>query len=97
MDATQYAFLATPSVGFFSMLLIGVLAGWFAERLTGSDHGLLTNLFVGIAGAFVGGKLAELVEIEVFGFFRTLIWAAIGAVIVLTVWRQLTGAKRADR
>lgn len=97
MDATQYAFLATPSVGFFSMLLIGFLAGWFAERLTGSDHGLLTNLFVGIAGAFVGGKLAELVDIEVFGFFSTLIWSAIGAVIILTVWRQLTGAKRADR
>lgn len=97
MDAPQYAFLATPSVGFFSMLLIGVLAGWFAERLTGSDHGLLTNLFVGIAGSFVGGKLAELVEIDVFGFFRTLVWSAIGAMIILTVWRQVTGKSRADR
>ena len=49
------AFLGQPGVGFLSMLLIGVLAGWIAERVTESNHGIFTNILVGIAGSFVGG------------------------------------------
>jgi uncharacterized membrane protein YeaQ/YmgE (transglycosylase-associated protein family) len=90
MDQT-YAALGQPGVGFFSMLVIGLLAGWIAERITESDHGLLTNLLVGIAGAFVGGKLAEVLNIPVFGFFRTLVAAIAGAVIVLWLWRKVRG------
>jgi uncharacterized membrane protein YeaQ/YmgE (transglycosylase-associated protein family) len=87
----QFAALGQPGVGFFTMLLIGLLAGWIAERVTASDHGLLTNLIVGIAGAFVGGKLAEVLEIPVFGFFRTLVAAAVGAILLLWIWRLLRG------
>ena len=36
-------------------LVVGILAGWLAERITGRNHGLLTNLIVGIVGAFIGG------------------------------------------
>jgi uncharacterized membrane protein YeaQ/YmgE (transglycosylase-associated protein family) len=85
----QYAFLSQPGVGFFTMLIIGLLAGWIAERVTSSDHGLLTNLVVGLAGAFIGGKLAEVLEIPVFGFWRTLFAAAIGAILLLFVWRAI--------
>jgi uncharacterized membrane protein YeaQ/YmgE (transglycosylase-associated protein family) len=87
----QFAALNQPGVGFLAMLVIGVLAGWIAEKVTESDHGLLTNLIVGIAGAFVGGKLAELFSVPVFGFFRTLIAASIGAILVLWIWRVLRG------
>jgi uncharacterized membrane protein YeaQ/YmgE (transglycosylase-associated protein family) len=87
----QFAALGQPGVGFFTMLLIGLLAGWIAEKITASDHGLLTNLIVGIAGAFVGGKLAEVLQIPVFGFFRTLVAAAVGAILLLWVWRALRG------
>lgn len=83
------AFLGNPSVGLFSMLLIGILAGWIAEKVTSSDHGILTNMLVGIAGAFVGGKLAEVLQIPVFGFFRTLIAASAGAIVLLWVWRMI--------
>jgi len=85
----SYAFLNQPGVGFFSMLVIGLLAGWIAERVTESNHGLLTNLVVGIIGAFVGGWLAGLLNIPVFGFFRTLIAAIVGAIILLWVWRAI--------
>ena len=54
-------------VGFLAMLVIGALAGWIAERFTRSDHGLLTNIIVGIAGAFLGGFLASMVGISVRG------------------------------
>ena len=82
-------FMNDPTVGFFSMLLIGVLAGWIAEKVTASDHGIFTNLLVGIAGSVVGAKLAEVLQIPVFGFWRTLGAAAVGAVILLWVWRAI--------
>jgi uncharacterized membrane protein YeaQ/YmgE (transglycosylase-associated protein family) len=83
--------LNQPGVGFIAMIIIGLLAGWIAEKATSSDHGLLTNLVVGIAGSFIGGKLAEVLEVPVFGFFRTLIAAAVGAIILLWIWRMIRG------
>ena len=83
------AFLSQPGVGFFSMLIIGGLAGWIAGMVTESRHGILTNILVGIAGAFVGGELAGLLNIDVFGFFRTLISATIGAIVILFIWRKI--------
>jgi uncharacterized membrane protein YeaQ/YmgE (transglycosylase-associated protein family) len=85
------AFMSQPGVGFFTMLLIGALAGWIAERITASDHGIFTNILVGIAGAFVGGKLAELADVQVFGFWRTLVAAVVGALILLFGWRAIRG------
>jgi uncharacterized membrane protein YeaQ/YmgE (transglycosylase-associated protein family) len=78
-----------PGVGFFGMLIIGILAGYIAEKVTSSDHGLLTNLLVGIAGSLVGGALANLLNIQFYGWLGNLIVASVGAVIVLWVWRSL--------
>lgn len=89
MDQQTYAFLNQPGVGFFSLILIGIIAGWVAERITESNHGLLTNLIVGIAGAFIGDKLASVLNVPVFGFFRTLVAAIIGAILLLWVWRAV--------
>jgi uncharacterized membrane protein YeaQ/YmgE (transglycosylase-associated protein family) len=81
--------LGNPGVGFFELLLIGIIAGWIAEKVTESDHGILTNMLIGICGAFVGSKLAEVLEVPVFGFWRTLISAAVGAIILLFIWRAI--------
>jgi uncharacterized membrane protein YeaQ/YmgE (transglycosylase-associated protein family) len=82
-------FMSDPTVGFFELLLIGIIAGWIAEKITASNHGIFTNMLVGIAGAFIGGKLAELLQIPVFGFWRTLLSASAGAIILLWVWRAI--------
>ena len=79
-------FLGKPGVGFLSMLLIGAIAGWVAEKMTSSNHSILTNILVGIAGAFVAGVLAGILNIPVFGFIRTLVAATIGAILILFVW-----------
>jgi uncharacterized membrane protein YeaQ/YmgE (transglycosylase-associated protein family) len=81
------------SVGFFGMLIIGILAGWIAEKVTASDHGLLTNLLVGIAGSFVGGTLARLMNIQFEGWLGTLLVAAVGAILLLFVWRAITAQR----
>ena len=81
--------LSMPGVGFFGILVIGIIAGYIAEKVTASDHGLLTNLLVGIAGSFVGGTLANLLNIEFYGWLGNLIVASVGAILVLWVWRRL--------
>jgi uncharacterized membrane protein YeaQ/YmgE (transglycosylase-associated protein family) len=83
------------SVGFLGMLIIGLVAGWIAEKITSSDHGLLTNLLVGIAGSFVGGTLAGLMNIQFNGWVGNLIVAAIGAVLILWLWRLVTARRTA--
>lgn len=88
MEST-YAALGNPSYGFFAMLFIGALAGWIAERVTNSSHGLFTNILVGLAGSFIGGKLAEMLEIPIFGFFRTLVAAIVGAVLLVWIWNAV--------
>ena len=90
-----YAALGTPGVGFFMMLLIGALAGWLAEKITRSDHGLLTNILVGVAGSFVGTRLAEALDIVTGPTFlwRVLV-ATIGAALLIFVWRAVAGAGR---
>jgi uncharacterized membrane protein YeaQ/YmgE (transglycosylase-associated protein family) len=93
-DQTQ-ALLSMPGVGFLGMLIIGILAGWIAEKITASHHGLLTNLLVGIAGSFVGGSLARLMNLQFEGWLGNLLIAAIGAVLVLWLWRLLTAQRAA--
>ncbi len=75
--------LGMPGVGFLGMLVIGFLAGWFAERAMNRQHGLMTNILVGIAGSFVGGTLAGVVGISYYGFLGNLVIAALGAVLIL--------------
>lgn len=79
----QYGILAMPGVGFFGMLLIGFLAGWIAERSMNRDHGFLTNILVGIAGSFVGGTLANLLDVQFYGFLGSLVVAVFGAILIL--------------
>jgi len=94
MEDQAHGLLSMPGVGFFGMLIIGILAGYIAEKVTASDHGLLTNLLVGIAGSFVGGTLAGLLNIDFQGWLGNLIVAAIGAILLLWVWRSVRGPSR---
>jgi len=90
MDNAQTLF-SMPGVGFIGMLIIGILAGYIAEQVTSSDHGLLTNLLVGIAGSFVGGTLANVLKIEFYGWLGNLLVASVGAILVLWIWRSIRG------
>jgi uncharacterized membrane protein YeaQ/YmgE (transglycosylase-associated protein family) len=75
-------------VNIIACIVVGVLAGWLAERITGRNHGLLMNLMVGIIGAFIGGFLIS----SLLGFhyaegfnLPSILVATLGAVILLAV------------
>ncbi len=74
-----------------SFIVIGVLVGWVAGLLTkGRGHGLLGNLVVGIVGAFAGGYLFDLLNIQIGGQFGPFIMSVLGAVAVLVLLRLVT-------
>ncbi|EIJ35892.1 GlsB/YeaQ/YmgE family stress response membrane protein [Thiothrix nivea] len=70
------------------MLGIGAVAGWLAGVIMkGAGFGLIGNIIVGIVGSvigtFIGGVLS--INLGVSPILGTLIWAVIGAVILLFI------------
>ncbi|MEW9835616.1 GlsB/YeaQ/YmgE family stress response membrane protein [Mesorhizobium marinum] len=78
--------MGMPGVGFFGMLVIGFLAGYVAEKAMNREHGLLTNILVGIAGSFVGGTLAGVLGLNYQGFAGNLVVAVAGAILLLWIF-----------
>ena len=70
-------------VGIIGAIVIGIIAGWLAEKIMKRDHGLLTNLIVGIVGAFLGAFVVGLMDIEFGGFLGSLLVSTAGAVLLL--------------
>lgn len=71
-------------VGLIGAIIIGILAGWIAEQIMKRNHGLLTNLIVGIVGALLGGFLANnILHISFGGWIGSLVVSTIGAVLLL--------------
>jgi uncharacterized membrane protein YeaQ/YmgE (transglycosylase-associated protein family) len=69
--------------GFIAWIIIGIVAGWLAEKIMKRDHGLLTNLIVGVVGALIGGFIANALGFAWGGWIGSTIVATIGAVILL--------------
>lgn len=77
-------------VGIIGMIVIGLIAGYVANKLTESDHGLFNNLVVGLIGALVGGIIASAIGLPLrVGFLANLVVATLGAVLLLFVWRKI--------
>lgn len=72
-------------VGLIGAILIGILAGWIAEKVMKRNHGLLTNLIVGVVGALLGGFLAGLMGISFGGFVGSLVVSTVGAILLLVI------------
>jgi uncharacterized membrane protein YeaQ/YmgE (transglycosylase-associated protein family) len=86
-----------PVVTFLLVLVIGIAAGilfdrlagpsWLARQFSGSTRGIVTSALVGVAGAFVGYHIAVLLALG-GGLLASVIAAAVGAAVVLFVWRM---------
>ena len=80
-------------MGFLAWILIGLLAGWLAARITDAPGGLIRNLIVGLIGSLVGGFLFAKLGLHVVpDFWGELITAVIGAVVFLFLWQAIRRA-----
>jgi uncharacterized membrane protein YeaQ/YmgE (transglycosylase-associated protein family) len=81
-------------MGFFSWIIFGALAGWVASLLarTNDRQGCLTNILVGIVGAFIGGFLFSLLTGDDIDFgwnLGSFAVAVIGSLILLGILRAV--------
>jgi uncharacterized membrane protein YeaQ/YmgE (transglycosylase-associated protein family) len=82
-------------------IVLGAVAGFIAEHLTGRRTGFLLATVIGIAGALLGGFVAK----ELFGidtldtFFNLSTWvtAIIGAVVLFLLFGAVRGRSRRSR
>ncbi len=91
------ALLGTPNIHFFSLIIIGGLAGWIGGMIVGWRHGLFTNILVGIAGSWIGSELASMADVAVYGSMRQFAAALVGSIIVLVAWQALSRRSPAPR
>jgi uncharacterized membrane protein YeaQ/YmgE (transglycosylase-associated protein family) len=70
-------------------IILGAAAGWIADMVMTSDHGLLEDIILGVIGAFVGGFIMNSFgQPGVTGFnIYSLVVAVIGAVILISLGR----------
>ncbi len=79
-------------IGWFAFLIIGLLAGWIAEKVMSRNHGLIMNLIVGVIGAYLGAFLFSLVGLgSTGGFIGSLIVATLGAIVLLWIVGKIRG------
>lgn len=76
-------------MGLIAWIIFGALAGWVASMITGRDQrmGCITNILVGIVGAFIGGIVMNLLGgsgVTGFNLYSFGV-AVVGAVILLAI------------
>jgi uncharacterized membrane protein YeaQ/YmgE (transglycosylase-associated protein family) len=91
------------SMSIIAWIVLGAIAGYLAGFLVKGDEGLgvIGHIVLGIVGALVGGFLAG----ALFGIdpidgaldISSIVFATIGAVIVVVVWSAVTGRSRTGR
>ncbi|MBK7343872.1 MAG: GlsB/YeaQ/YmgE family stress response membrane protein [Saprospiraceae bacterium] len=69
---------------FLWFILIGAVVGWLAGKLIkGSGFGILGNILVGIAGAFVGKVVFGLLGLGTENLIGEIVTGVAGAVLLL--------------
>lgn len=89
-------------MGIIAWVILGLLAGLIARAvLPGDDSiGVIATVLIGIAGAVVGGFIAELLGFEGLGTFfelRTWLIAIAGSMLLLLLVRAIAGSRHHRR
>ncbi|HEY7030350.1 MAG TPA: GlsB/YeaQ/YmgE family stress response membrane protein [Thermomicrobiales bacterium] len=84
-------------MGIIAWIIFGALAGWVASILAGTrdQMGCLSNIFIGIAGAFIGGVIYKLLTDESWDMHfnaGSFILAVIGSILLLGLLRLVRRA-----
>ena len=72
-------------LGWLSFLIVGLIAGWVADKVMQRGHGLIENLVVGVIGAYLGAFLFRLLGLASTGFIGALVVAIVGSVVLLAI------------
>ncbi len=81
-------------------IIVGLIAGALAKFIMPGDDpgGIIVTMLIGIAGAFIGGFLANLIGLGGGGgWIWSILIATIGAIILLAIYRAIVSGRTARR
>jgi uncharacterized membrane protein YeaQ/YmgE (transglycosylase-associated protein family) len=85
-------------MGIIAWIVLGAIAGFITNLIMGGREGVIGTIILGIIGAVVGGyiagsvlKVADVTGINV----ESIVVSVIGAILVVAVYRAVTGRRRA--
>src|SRR5258708_35149914 len=88
--------LVTNPGSWIAWIIVGLIAGAVAARVVaGRGFGCLADIVVGVAGAIIGGFLLSALfgASGTVGFWGSIIVAFIGAAVLLSVLRLVSGGR----
>lgn len=76
------------------LIVIGLVAGWATGKIMkGQGYGFIVDILLGIAGAVVGGSIAAHLGFGGGGLIFRLIVAIAGAILLVFLFRLITGRR----
>jgi uncharacterized membrane protein YeaQ/YmgE (transglycosylase-associated protein family) len=90
-------------MGIIGWIILGLLAGLIAKAILPGDDpgGIIVTTILGVLGALGGGFIAQAIgfgdPIDEFFDLSTWLAAIIGAIVLLLIWRAVTGERRRTR
>ena len=87
-----------PAYGIVMWVIVGALAGWIGSKVMGTDaqQGGLANVIIGVIGAVIGGFVTRAFfgdSASNNGFVASLLVATLGSVILIGLYKALTGSR----
>ena len=88
-------------MGIIAFIILGLLAGAIAKALLPGDDpgGFIVTALIGVAGALIGGFLAGALfdadPMDDFFDISTWLTAIIGSIVLLLIYRLVTGRRSA--
>ena len=82
------------SEGIIVILFVGLVAGWLAGKIVqGTGFGIIGDILVGIAGAFISSLLFPRLGFHLgTGIVSEIVYSAIGAIVLLLIVRLVRRA-----
>jgi len=81
-------------LGWFAAIIVGGIAGWIAQKIMKTDHGLVLNIFMGISGALVANAIfMMLLGSTLGGWFGQLVVGVIGACALIALFQAIQGRR----
>jgi uncharacterized membrane protein YeaQ/YmgE (transglycosylase-associated protein family) len=89
-------------MGIIGFIILGLIAGAIAKAILPGDDpgGIIVTMLIGVAGAIIGGIIASALNIGDLGdFFDIGTWliAIAGSLLLLVIYRMVTGRRRTVR
>jgi uncharacterized membrane protein YeaQ/YmgE (transglycosylase-associated protein family) len=85
-------------MGIIGWIVLGLIVGALAKLVMPGDDkgGIILTMLLGVVGALVGGFLGRVlfnIDLGTFWEIRTWLLALVGAVLVLGIYRAVTGRR----